>query len=86
MRRLPRAVAAGHSCLVFDGEAGIGKTTIWDEAVARIRTICQVLVARPVEAEMQIGYSALTDLVEPVFDEVVPGCPNPNVVRSRLPW
>lgn len=71
-------VGAGPACLVFEGEVGIGKTTIWEEGVTRARSSARVLVASPVEAEARMGFAALTDLVEPVFDDVVRGLPDPQ--------
>lgn len=71
-------VRAGPACLLFEGEVGIGKTTIWEEAVARGSTSARILVARPVEAEAKMGFAALTDLVEPVFDDIVSELPEPQ--------
>ncbi|MDQ3897171.1 MAG: AAA family ATPase [Actinomycetota bacterium] len=69
---------ASHASLIFEGDAGIGKTTIWDEAVVRAGTRCRVLVARPAEAEAGMAFAALTDLFEPVFDDVVTSLPQPQ--------
>jgi len=60
----PRSEAVA---LLFDGEAGIGKSTVWDEALrlaeeAGFRT----LVARPAEGEASLPFAALGDLVEPL--------------------
>jgi Cdc6-like AAA superfamily ATPase len=44
-------VRDGPAALVFAGEPGIGKTTVWQEAVAWAQASSMtVLVARPVEA------------------------------------
>src|SRR6516165_6056608 len=53
--------------LLLEGEAGIGKSTVWDEALrlaeeAGFRT----LVARPAEGEASLPFAALGDLVEPL--------------------
>src|SRR5262245_32849404 len=65
--------AAGHSAaLVIRGEAGIGKSALLDEAAAR--SGFQVLRARGVESESEIGYSGLHDLLAPIVD-----------ARSELP-
>ena len=51
------------TCLVLDGEPGIGKTTLWEAgiAAARERGIA-VRVARAGEAEAQLSFAALIDL------------------------
>lgn len=57
--------AAGPAALLVRGEAGIGKTTVWGAAVeaARAAGAC-VLVTRPAEAELPLGYAGLGDLLE----------------------
>jgi predicted ATPase len=58
------------SVLSLEGEAGIGKTTVWREAVrlAGERGF-RVLACRPAQAEAKLTFSALADLLEPVADE-----------------
>jgi predicted ATPase len=65
------AVPEAPTALVIEGEAGIGKTTIWLEAVrqAEVRGF-RVLQARPAESEGMLSYAALSDLVGDVVDEV----------------
>ena len=66
------AVVPGEpAALVLEGEAGIGKTTIWLEAVriAQWRGF-RVLQARPAESEATLSYAALADLVGSAFDEL----------------
>src|SRR5947208_10082967 len=57
--------------LVLEGEAGIGKSTLWAAAVERARGLgfC-VLTARPVEAEAEMSFAALGDLLSPTRDEI----------------
>ncbi|MGH2721022.1 MAG: ATP-binding protein, partial [Actinomycetota bacterium] len=69
---------AGPAALVIEGEAGIGKTTVWAEVAARGRHGARVLSAHPVEAEAQLGFAALADVMEPVFDQVVPALAEPQ--------
>ena len=73
-------VTLGPAGLVFEGDAGIGKTTIWSEAVARVRTIAapRLLVARPAKAEAGLAFNVLTDLLGPVLDDVVSDLPEPQ--------
>ncbi len=54
--------------LVIDGEAGMGKTTLWLQGVQEAREGRTVLVARPAESETSLPYSALGDLLEPILD------------------
>ena len=59
------------SAVVIEGEAGIGKTTLWLEAVRRAEERgIRVLRARPAESEQKLSYVALADLVDEAFDEV----------------
>jgi DNA-binding CsgD family transcriptional regulator len=64
-------LGGGAAGLVIEGEPGIGKTTVWTEAVERARSSCLVLAARPAEAEAGLAFAALADLLEPVVDDVL---------------
>jgi DNA-binding CsgD family transcriptional regulator len=63
----------GAAALVLEGEAGVGKTTLWGAAVehARARGLT-VLSSRPAEAESGLGNVGLGDLLEGVVDDVLP--------------
>jgi hypothetical protein len=65
--------------LSLEGEPGIGKTMLISEAVriARGRG-WRVLGARPAEAEAQLSFAALGDLLGAVFDEVRDTLPEPQ--------
>jgi DNA-binding CsgD family transcriptional regulator len=67
------------AALVIEGEAGIGKTTLWLEAVkaAEIRGY-RVLLARPAESEAKLSYAALADLIGDAFDETRSALPEPQ--------
>ena len=55
---------AAPTTLVLEGDAGLGKTTVWAAAVRSIRNMgTRVLVAAPAEAESRLSYAALADLV-----------------------
>ena len=72
-------VPGAASALVLEGEAGIGKTTLWNEAVAEAaRRSHVVLCARPVEAEATLPFAGLIDLLDGVSDEVLSGLPAPQ--------
>ena len=65
--------------LVLEGEAGIGKTTLWrmgaDEAQ---RAGHRVLVTRPGENETALSYAGIGDLLGDVFDEALVDAPSPQ--------
>src|SRR2546430_6849993 len=62
----------GAAALVLEGEAGVGKSTLWGAAVehARVRGL-RVLSSRPAEAERGLGNVGLGDLLEGVIDDVL---------------
>jgi DNA-binding CsgD family transcriptional regulator len=70
---------AGPSALSIEGEAGIGKTTLWLNArrAADARGY-RVLQARPAESEARLSYAALADLVGDAFDETRGTLPMPQ--------
>ena len=69
----------GLAVLVFAGEPGIGKTTVWWEAVGRARASSFVVLStRPVQAEAGLAFAGLADLLEPVAGEVLPGLAQPQ--------
>jgi DNA-binding CsgD family transcriptional regulator len=62
----------GVAGLVLEGAAGIGKSTLWLDVAEQARARgFRVLVARPAEAERELGHAALGDLLEGALDEVV---------------
>ena len=69
--------------MLIEGEAGIGKTSLWEEcvALAEIRS-GRVLRCRPAEAETKLSYTGLGDLLGPVADEELAGLV--DVQRSAL--
>ena len=69
-RYLERA-ETGASALVLEGEAGIGKTTLWQAGVeAALERGRVVLQARPAEAERDLSFSGLGDLLEPALGQL----------------
>ena len=60
---------SGLATLLIEGDIGIGKTTLWREAVHAARNgSYRVLVCRPAETEMSIGFAGLVDLLGAVAD------------------
>lgn len=77
--RFLAAVPTGPSALLIEGEAGIGKTTLWKEAVAAAhRDAFQVLSCRPAHAEMALPYMGLGDLFAHVPTPVLAELPAPQ--------
>jgi AAA ATPase-like protein len=72
-------VVAGSAGLVVEGDAGIGKTTVWREGLRRA-TACgfAVLSCRPAEAEAKLSFAALGDLLEGVPEEAFRSVPEPQ--------
>ena len=71
------------SALVLEGDAGIGKSTLWLEGVALARARgLRVLSSRPAEAERALVHVGLGDLLEEVLDEALPTLAAPR--RSAL--
>ena len=67
------------AALVLEGDAGIGKTTLWRAAIeiageAGHRVLrCQAAVA-----ESQLAFAALSDLLAGALDDTLPGLPLPQ--------
>jgi DNA-binding CsgD family transcriptional regulator len=71
--------AAGPAALVLEGEAGIGKSTLWLAGVEAAREGgSRVLSARPAEAEQGLAHAGLGDLFEDVLELVVPALSAPR--------
>src|SRR5215211_219107 len=67
------------AALVLEGDAGIGKTTLWRAGVAAAanrRYRCLTAAGSPAEA--QLTFSAVSDLFDGVVDEVLPELPPPQ--------
>ena len=67
------------AALVFSGEPGIGKTILWEAGVEQARDrFGRVLSCRGVEAEAAFAFSALSELVADVLEDVGPSLPSPR--------
>jgi len=69
--------ATGPAFLLIDGDAGIGKTTLWEVGLGAAAG-ARRLVSRPSESEAKLSYSALGDLVGAAFDEARAHLPPPQ--------
>ena len=71
------SLRVGPAALVLDGEAGIGKTTLWQAGLTEAtRRGYQVMACRPVESEAQHSYASVTDLLSSVRDELFRDLPD----------
>jgi DNA-binding CsgD family transcriptional regulator len=69
----------GPAALVVEGEAGIGKSSLWLAGVEHARALgLRVLSARPAEAERGLAHAGLGDLFEDALDVVLPALPPPR--------
>jgi DNA-binding CsgD family transcriptional regulator len=67
------------SALLIEGEAGIGKTTLWSAGLAvAAEHGYRVLSARPAQAESQVSYAGLADLLDPVLERALDELPPPQ--------
>ena len=76
VRGFVSSISEGALALALEGEAGIGKTTLWqaglDEAGDRA---FRILVARPAESETALSFSGIGDLLDTVLDEALAALP-----------
>jgi hypothetical protein len=73
------AIEAGPVALVLDGEIGIGKTALWKAGLeAAAGRSHRVLACRPIDAEAQLAYAALGDVLAEVPEAVLAELPEPQ--------
>jgi hypothetical protein len=79
----------GPSVLLIEGEAGIGKTTLFETGVANARQRgMRVMRCRPSEAEVRLSHAGLMELLDAVEPDLVDGLPGPqgDALRVALRW
>ena len=65
--------------LLFEGEAGIGKTTLWRHGVELAAAASyRVVSCSPSESEARLSFAAIGDLLEPVIADVAAALPKPQ--------
>jgi len=83
IRAFVAGIADGASALVLEGEAGMGKTTLWRAGVEHAQQAgLRVLLAEPAESETALSFSGLGDLLDPVLEDALE--PLPAGQRSVL--
>ena len=77
-------VAEGPATLVIAGEPGIGKSTLWSAGIEiALGAEYRVLRAAPAEADAELPYGTMNDLLDPLMPSVEgSSCPP----RSVAPW
>lgn len=79
VRELLDSVSAGPAVLALLGEAGIGKTTVWEAGVAAAREAGHApLTCRPSAAEIRLSYAGLADLLDAVDAALFMPLPRPQ--------
>jgi DNA-binding CsgD family transcriptional regulator len=83
LRDFVARVSDGAVALVLEGEAGMGKTTLWRAAVEHAEEVgLLVLEAQPVESEATLSFAGVGDLLDPVLEVAL--APLPAVQRRAL--
>jgi DNA-binding CsgD family transcriptional regulator/tetratricopeptide (TPR) repeat protein len=72
------AASGGTAAIVITGDAGIGKTAVWQHVLQSAGRSSRVLSCRPAPAERPLAFSALTDLFGDVAGEFLPGLAEPR--------
>jgi DNA-binding CsgD family transcriptional regulator len=69
IREFIESISGGSVGLVLEGEAGMGKTTLWRAAADYADELgLIVLQAEPVESETTLSFAGVGDLLDPVLD------------------
>jgi predicted ATPase len=73
------AVPGGPVALLIEGEVGIGKTALWQQAVdlAQQRSY-RILACRPGDSETRLSFAALDDLLAGVLEGALPALAEPK--------
>ena len=79
LQRALEGVRGGATALLLEGEAGIGKTTVWQRGVElALERGYRVLQSRPAEAEARLAYATVGDLLHGVLEDVLDELPVPQ--------
>ena len=70
LRAFVASIGGGASALVLEGEAGMGKTTLWSAGIQEAEmSDVRVLRALPAESESALSFAGVGDLLDSVLDE-----------------
>lgn len=72
------ATSGAPAAVAIIGDAGIGKTVVWNHVVQVAGRSSRVLSCQPAPAERPLAFSALDDLFGDVIEEVLPVLPGPR--------
>ena len=79
VRAFISGVGDGPGALVLSGEAGIGKTILWQAGVEEARErLDRILTCHGVEAEASLSFAGLSDLLGSVLEEARPSLAPPR--------
>jgi DNA-binding CsgD family transcriptional regulator len=85
LARFLESLRDGPSVLMLEGEPGIGKTTLWLDAVDLAGSLdVRVLATRPAQPDSELSFSALTDLLESVLTQGEADLPEPQGRAVRV--
>ena len=74
-----RGAVRGPIAIALEGDAGIGKSTLWRAAVEEARGRgWRVLSSRPAESERALAHAGLGDLFDDALEEVLPALTAPR--------
>jgi DNA-binding CsgD family transcriptional regulator len=72
LRGFVSTVPEGAVALTLEGDAGVGKTTLWEAGLENAGAQgFRLLVARPAESETTLSFSGIGDLLDPVLEEAL---------------
>lgn len=73
------------AALLITGEAGIGKTALWDLALAQVEErALPMLSSRPLATDATLSFTGLADLLEDRVEEVADELPQPQARALRI--
>lgn len=76
LRDFVASVTDGAAAFVLQGEAGVGKTTLWAAGIAEVEERgFRALQARPAESETALSFSGIGDVLDPVLDKALTTLP-----------
>ena len=78
IRAFLSAAPGALGAVAITGDAGIGKTVVWQHLLQAAGRSSRVLSCRPTAAERPLAFSALDDLFGDVAEQVLPALPGPR--------